>query len=77
MFGDDGRFFDYWTNESFYPPEQFLGGVRPYTRYDGRSFADPGQTLGGSGKERSGKALSVAKNMKVSNLEDNLKKSSD
>ena len=39
--------------------------------YDGRSFADPGQTLGQVRKKKgSGKALSVAKNMKVGNLED-------
>jgi hypothetical protein len=39
--------------------------------YDGRSFADPTQTLGQVRKKKgSGKALSVAKNMKVGNLED-------
>ena len=39
--------------------------------YDGRSFADPGQTLAQVRKKKgSGKALSVAKNMKVGNLED-------
>jgi len=41
--------------------------------YDGRSFADPTQTLGQVRKKKgSGKALSVAKNMKVGNLEDKL-----
>ena len=39
--------------------------------YDGRAFADPTQTLGQVRKKKgSGKALSVAKNMKVGNLED-------
>ena len=39
--------------------------------YDGRSFADPTQTLAQVRKKKgSGKALSVAKNMKVGNLED-------
>ena len=39
--------------------------------YDGREFADPSQTLGQVHKKKgSGKALSVAKNMKVGNLED-------
>jgi len=39
--------------------------------YDGRSFADPTQTLGQVRKKKgSGKGLSVAKNMKVGNLED-------
>ena len=39
--------------------------------YDGREFADPSQTLGQVRKKKgSGKALSVAKNMKVGNLED-------
>ena len=39
--------------------------------YDGRSFADSTQTLGQVRKNKgSGKALSVAKNMKVGNLED-------
>ena len=36
--------------------------------YDGREFADPTQTLGQVRKQKgSGKALSVAKNMKVGN----------
>ena len=39
--------------------------------YDGRSFADPNSTLAQVRKKKgSGKALSVAKNMKVGNLED-------
>ena len=39
--------------------------------YDGREFADPSQTLAQARKKKgSGKALSVAKNMKVGNLED-------
>jgi hypothetical protein len=39
--------------------------------YDGREFADPSQTLAQVRKKKgSGKALSVAKNMKVGNLED-------
>ena len=39
--------------------------------YDGREFADTGQTLSQVRKKKgSGKALSVAKNMKVGNLED-------
>ncbi len=39
--------------------------------YDGRSFADPTETLARVRKTKdSGKALSVAKNMKVGNLED-------
>ena len=39
--------------------------------YDGRSFADPTQTLAQVRKKKgSGKALSVAKNMKVGNLEE-------
>lgn len=39
--------------------------------YDGRSFADPTQTLAQVRKKKGGgKALSVAKNMKVGNLED-------
>ena len=39
--------------------------------YDGRSFAHPTQTLGQVRKKKgSGKDLSVAKNMKVGNLED-------
>jgi hypothetical protein len=41
--------------------------------YDGRSFADPTQTLAQVRKKKgSGKALSVAKNMKVGNLEDKI-----
>ena len=39
--------------------------------YDGREFADPSQSLAQVRKKKgSGKALSVAKNMKVGNLED-------
>ena len=39
--------------------------------YDGREFADPSQTLAQVRKKKgSGKDLSVAKNMKVGNLED-------
>jgi hypothetical protein len=39
--------------------------------YDGREFADPSQTLAQVRKKKgNGKALSVAKNMKVGNLED-------
>ena len=39
--------------------------------YDGREFADPSQTLAQVRKKKgSGKALSIAKNMKVGNLED-------
>ena len=39
--------------------------------YDGRAFADPTQTLAQVSKKKgSGKDLSVAKNMKVGNLED-------
>ena len=39
--------------------------------YDGRSFADPTETLARVRKTKdSGKALSVAKNIKVGNLED-------
>ena len=39
--------------------------------YDGREFADPDQTLSQVRKKKGGgKALSVAKNMKVGNLED-------
>ena len=39
--------------------------------YDGRSFANPTQTLSQVRKKKgSGKGLSVAKNMKVGNLED-------
>ena len=39
--------------------------------YDGRSFADPTQTLAEVRKKKgSGEGLSVAKNMKVGNLED-------
>ena len=42
--------------------------------YDGRSFADPGATLGQVRKRKgSGKGFSVAKNMKVGNLEDKFK----
>jgi hypothetical protein len=41
--------------------------------YDGRSFADPDATLAQVRKKKgSGKALSVAKNMKVGNLEDKI-----
>ena len=43
--------------------------------YDGREFADPSQTLSKVRKTKgSGKALSVAKNMKVVNLEDKFEK---
>ena len=42
--------------------------------YDGRSFADPTETLARVRKTKdSGKVLSVAKNMKVGNLEDKFK----
>ena len=52
--------------------EGFLGELGLTLRvYDGRSFADPTQTLAQVRKKKgSGKGLSVAKNMKVGNLEE-------
>ena len=47
-------------------------GIRLTLRiYQGRSFAEPNQTLAQVRKTKgTGKALTVAKNMKVGNLED-------
>ena len=68
----DGWLINHWANEGINASRRFFKEFGLTLRvYDGREFADPSQTLAQVRKKKgSGKDLSVAKNMKVGNLED-------